>query len=170
MILCISTFKVGVEPFDMWNNVGTKLGRWKLLIPMNIVWDIFFSDGGLLSRSWCLFPRGGVPSWNWTGSWFYHMGRQWTYLGKITRPGDFSGIIIGCIPLIIKGNIHGIIWSPPQVKRFSALGRSLSLTFTWILSINNLVLLHHVMREWQVWFVGIWFCVKIGRGFKSKII
>ena len=35
---------------------------------------------------------------------------------------------------------------------------------------NNLVLLHHSMREWYIGLVGIHFCVIRGRGTKSKRI
>ena len=49
----------------------------------------------------------------------------------------------------------------------------MTLTFPWSLSINTLVLLCRVMREWKVGFVGIFFASEEeegqrGRGFGGQ--
>ena len=98
------------------------------------------------------------------------MVQQWTYLGWGTRPGYFTRSIIDGVHLIIIDTIYVIIWSPPQGKWFGALISVLEFVSTWSLFTNNIFVFHRAMRERQVIFDGIQFCIIRGRGTSRKII
>ena len=147
MILCRIIYQVDVEPVYMWNNV-----RKNLLVKI-INTNLYLIISGF--EPWRLdinilmtFSKGDLPAQNWTGIWVFHLGKQWKYLGRLTWPGYFTGIIASCVPFTRRGTIYDIILTTTQGKRFSDLGRVLKLTFTWILSIHTLFFCVMIWDNW----------------------
>ena len=172
VILCRISSQVGVEPVYIWNNVGKTFWPMKIIENNGYRMRSGFEQWRLAIESLIPFSEEDLPALNWTRNWAPSLsyGPKIDIFRSGTMIWIFFWIITICVTLIRRGKIYNIIWSPPQGKRFSALGRALPFTFPWSLSINNMVLLSHEMRECQVGFFGIWICARRRIWPKSKSI